>query len=86
MVTGRPANGARRLVDSSLKFIVVSVFINGKMAVSLPATELGGPGFIGDPKILFRRDSDYKNKKNQGKQIKTRTCRHYLAFLLQQLM
>ena len=32
---GRPDNGARWLIDSSLKFIVVDVFVNGKMAVSL---------------------------------------------------
>ena len=33
----RPDNGARRLVGSSLKFIVDSVFVNGKMAVSSAA-------------------------------------------------
>ena len=31
----RPDNGARRLVGSSLRFIVGGVFINGKMVVSL---------------------------------------------------
>ena len=30
-----PDNGARWLIGSSLKFIVGSVFVNGKMAVSL---------------------------------------------------
>ena len=30
-----PDNGAQRLIGSSLKFIVIGVFINGKMAVSL---------------------------------------------------
>ena len=33
---GCPDNGARWLVGSSLKFIVGGVFVNGKMAVSLP--------------------------------------------------
>ena len=31
----RRDNGARRIAGSSLKFIVVGVFVNGKMAVSL---------------------------------------------------
>ena len=30
----RRDNGARRIVGSRLKFIVVGVFVNGKMAVS----------------------------------------------------
>ena len=34
---GRPDNGARQLVGSSLKFIVGGVFVNGKMAISLAA-------------------------------------------------
>ena len=36
----RRANGARWLASNSLKFRVGSVFVNGKMTVSLPNQEL----------------------------------------------
>ena len=70
----RQDNGARRIAGSSLKFIVVGVFVNGKMAVSLPIT--CEPVFVLTRIAICMPESDeYLELKSSWRAVVSRTTR-----------